>query len=97
MASVLESIKQPIMFTNNAEVIWKNLETRFSTSIEPRKYQLCRSMYEIKQHTKKVSDYYTELKCKWKEYAALRDLPGLTMINNKMKNYLVAIHKEQEE
>ncbi|KAL2944630.1 Retrovirus-related Pol polyprotein from transposon TNT 1-94 [Bienertia sinuspersici] len=57
MASVSDSIKQSFMFTDSAAEIWEELETKFSVSSGSRKYELCKSMYETKQQSRRISDF----------------------------------------
>ncbi|KAL2944617.1 Retrovirus-related Pol polyprotein from transposon RE2 [Bienertia sinuspersici] len=97
MASVSDSIKQSFMFTDSAAEIWEELETKFSVSSGSRKYELCKSMYETKQQSRRISDYYTILKSKWEEFESLRNLPVLTTLNSEIREYLRAIHREKEE
>ncbi|KAL2945484.1 Retrovirus-related Pol polyprotein from transposon TNT 1-94 [Bienertia sinuspersici] len=97
LTNVSESIKKSVMFVGSAQEIWKQLENRFSIANGSRKYQLCKAMYEMKQLNKKISDYYTELKCLWEEFEALKDYPPISRLNTEMSAYVNAVKKEEEE
>lgn len=59
LASVTELIKKSFMFLNSAAEIWKLLETRFSVANGARKYKLSKVVYEVKQHGRLKTNYYT--------------------------------------
>ncbi|KAL2939151.1 Retrovirus-related Pol polyprotein from transposon TNT 1-94 [Bienertia sinuspersici] len=97
LASVTDQIKRAVMFTGTAEDIWKQLEATYSVANGSRKYQLCKAMYELKQNNKKIADYYTDFKCLWEEFDALKDYPPITRMNNEMTAYISAVKKEEDE
>ncbi|KAL2941906.1 Structural maintenance of chromosomes protein 2 [Bienertia sinuspersici] len=97
LTNVSESIKKSMMFVGSAQEIWKRLENRFSVANGSRKYQLCKAMYEMKQLNKKIFDYYTQMKCLWEEFEALKHYPPISRLNIEMSAYVNAVKKEEEE
>ncbi|KAL2928500.1 Gag-Pol polyprotein [Bienertia sinuspersici] len=76
--SVSDSIKRSVMFTKSAEVIWKNLEARFSVTNGVRKYSLFKHLYDAKQNGKSVAEFYTDLRVVWDELESLNVMPPIT-------------------
>lgn len=95
--NVSSSIKKSIMFMTSAKDIWTNLETRFSVTNGSRKYRLDRDLYELKQNSLSVNDYYTAMKVLWEELDAMNSLPVLTTTTTETKALLTCIEQQQEE
>lgn len=58
-SNVSSTIRQSIMYMTTASDIWKNLEKRFALTNGSRKYKISKDLYEIKQHSSTVNEYYT--------------------------------------
>lgn len=54
-----------IMFMTYAADIWSNLEKQFQLTNESRKYKLNREIYEMRQNTLFVNEYYTAMRALW--------------------------------
>jgi len=74
--SVLDSIAQTIVFHDNAYDVWEDLKERFSKVDRIRIAQLRSSINTLKQGTKSVLDYFTEMKALWDELHSHRPLPN---------------------
>ncbi|KAL2940425.1 Retrovirus-related Pol polyprotein from transposon RE1 [Bienertia sinuspersici] len=77
LGNVNETIKKSIMFMSTAKDMWKNLEQRFQVNNGARRYQICKMLYEIKQHGKTVNDYFTEMQVLWEELYDLTNYPPI--------------------
>ncbi|KAL2895109.1 Retrovirus-related Pol polyprotein from transposon RE1 [Bienertia sinuspersici] len=97
LGSVFESIKKSVMFANSAELIWKQLEARFSVSNGVRRYSLNKQLYETKQQGRLVSEYYTNMRSFWEELESLSVMHAITEINTEIRNYIRALYKFEEE
>ncbi|XP_074378518.1 uncharacterized protein LOC141720061 [Apium graveolens] len=95
--NVSPSIKKSVMFMTNAKDIWSNLETRFSVTNGSRKYKINRELYELKQNSLYVNDYYTAMKVLWEELDAMNILPTITTISTETQTLLNKIHQQKEE
>lgn len=54
--------------------MWKQLETTFAQTRGSKKYRLDREMYELKNHGKSISKYFTTMSTLWEEIEALNYL-----------------------
>lgn len=97
MGSVSEPIKQTIMYMMTVREIWVYLEERFSVSNGSLKYKLNKELYEIKQASSSISEYYTSLKSVWEELESLDQLPSLDESSEETKKFLEAFEKQKEE
>lgn len=97
MGSVSEPIKQTIMYMMTAREIWLYLERRFSLSNGSLKYKLNKELYETKQGSQTISDYYTILKSVWEELESLDQLPTISDNGEDVKRFLKAFEKQKEE
>lgn len=97
LGSVSESIKKSIMFVDNAHQIWTQLEKRFSLTNGSRKYKLSKELYETKQSTKSVSEYYTQMKAIWEELESLNTLPVISTMTSEVTTLINALEKQKEE
>ena len=74
--SVPDSIAQTIVFHDNAFDVWEDLKERFSKVDRIRIAQLRSSINSLRQGTKSVLDYFTEMKALWEELHSHRPLPN---------------------
>lgn len=74
--SVSDSIAQTIVFHDNAFDVWEDLKERFSKVDRIRIAQLRSSLNTLRQGTKFVLDYFTEMKALWEELHSHRPLPN---------------------
>nr|KYP36052.1 Retrovirus-related Pol polyprotein from transposon TNT 1-94 [Cajanus cajan] len=73
--SVSPSIRQSILWMDNAHDIWKDLKSRFSQGDLLRIYELQQDVASIKQGDKSISDYFTQLRVIWDELESYRPDP----------------------
>lgn len=62
MNYVSNSISQSIVFMENALDVWNNLKERFSQGDLIRISELQQEIYNLKQETKSVTDFFSDLK-----------------------------------
>lgn len=62
LGSVLDSIKQTIMYMMTAKEIWVYLEKRYAVSNGSLKYKLNKEVYSLKQEGSSINEYYTTMK-----------------------------------
>ena len=97
LGNVSDSIKKSVMFISNCSQIWKQLEQRYAIANRSRKYQLNKEIYETKQSSKSVTDYYTELKILWEELENMTSLPPITTTNAEITAFLTALNQQKDE
>ena len=95
--NVSASIMKSVMFMTSARDIWLNLEKRFALTNGSRKYKINKDLYDLKQQSKSVNEYYTSMRSLWEELDALNTLPLVKEHTNEVKTLLAAIFQEQEE
>ena len=95
--NVSPSIMKSIMFMTSAAAIWSNLEKRFQLTNGSRKYKLNRELYEIRQSSMSINDYYTAIKALWEELDALNTLPVISDPCEAVQALLDSIASQQEE
>lgn len=66
--NVSPTIKSSIMYMSSAQDIWSNLEKRFSLTNGSRKYKLSKDLYELKQGSMTITEYYTSMKSIWRSW-----------------------------
>ncbi|KAK2387257.1 putative mitochondrial protein [Trifolium repens] len=79
--SVSESIASTIAFHDNAIEAWLDLHERFSKADRIRIATLRNSINNLKQGTKSVLDYFTEMKALWEELHSHRPIPNCLCIH----------------
>lgn len=85
------------MYMTTAAEIWKNLEKRFSLTNGSRKYKLNKDVYEIKQGSMTVNDFYTLMRSLWEELDCLNMLPAVKQPTPEVTNLLNTIDLFKEE
>ncbi|XP_050890949.1 uncharacterized protein LOC127096421 [Lathyrus oleraceus] len=78
MNSVSDSISQSIVFMENALDVWNDLKERFSQGDLMRISELQQEIYNLKQETKSVIDFFSDLKILWEELDLYLPLPTCT-------------------
>ncbi|XP_050920116.1 uncharacterized protein LOC127137731 [Lathyrus oleraceus] len=78
MNSVSDSISQSIVFMENALDVWNDLKERFSQGDLIRIFELQQEIYNLKQETKSVIDFFSNLKILWEELDLYLHLPTCT-------------------
>ncbi|KAL8098649.1 hypothetical protein AgCh_031420 [Apium graveolens] len=96
-SNVSPTIKRSIMYMTSARVIWLNLEKRFALTNGSRKYKLNKEVYETKQNSLSVTEYYTSLKTIWEELDALNVLPTVAAPQPDVVKLLDTINAQREE
>ncbi|XP_074341951.1 uncharacterized protein LOC141679348 [Apium graveolens] len=95
--NVSPTVRQSIMFMTNAFEMWKNLEKRFMLTNGSRKYKLCKDLYEVRQHTASVNEYYTTMKILWEELDSMNLLPPILCLTDEIKTFLSKVELQKEE
>ncbi|KAL2892790.1 Retrovirus-related Pol polyprotein from transposon TNT 1-94 [Bienertia sinuspersici] len=96
-ATVSDTIKRSVLYSNSARDIWLQLERRFTVSNGALKYRLSKALYDTKQNETSINDYYTRLCVLWEELENLNDYPVITQMTPEVRAYVGAIKKQQEE
>ncbi|KAG7533570.1 Transcription factor MADS-box [Arabidopsis thaliana x Arabidopsis arenosa] len=78
MNSVSKKIGQSLLFMSTAELIWKNLLSRFKQDDAPRVFEIEQRLGSLQQGSMDVTTYYTELVTLWEEYKNYVELPLCT-------------------
>ncbi|KAL2926967.1 Protein SlyX-like protein, partial [Bienertia sinuspersici] len=95
--AVSDTIKKSVLYSNSVRDIWLQLERRFTVSNDTLKYRISKALYDIKQNETSINDYYTRLCVLWEELENLNDYPVITQMTPKVRAYIDAIRKQQEE
>ena len=80
-----------------ASDIWKNLEKRFALTNCSRKYKIFKDLYEVKQHSATINDYYTTMRSLWEELDSMNLLPMITNPTEAIQKLLATIKLQHEE
>lgn len=78
--SVSEPIAQTIVFLENALDVWVDLKERFTKADRIRVANILTKLNNLKQESKSVLDYYTEMRGLWEELNSHIPLPACTCI-----------------
>jgi hypothetical protein len=79
--SVSPSIAQSVVFLENAIDIWNELRERFSQGDLIRISELQQEIYALKQDSRSVTDFYSDLKVLWEELELYLPIPTCTCRN----------------
>ncbi|KAK2371611.1 hypothetical protein QL285_084537 [Trifolium repens] len=78
---VSESIAQSVVFLENAIDIWNELRERFSQGDLIRISELQQEIYALKQDSRSVTEFYSDLKILWEELELYLLIPTCTCRN----------------
>jgi hypothetical protein len=78
ISSVSDSIAQTVVFHDTTFDVWQDLKEHFSKVDRIRISNLRSSINNLKQGSKSVLEYFTELKALWEELHSHRPLPNCT-------------------
>ncbi|GAU49924.1 hypothetical protein TSUD_180420 [Trifolium subterraneum] len=76
--SVSDSIAQSIIFMENAIDVWIDLKERFSQGDLVRISELQHEIYSLKQESRSVTEFYSDLKLLWEELKLYLPIPNCT-------------------
>jgi len=79
--SLFESIAQTVVFCDSAYEVWQDLYERFSKTDRIRIATLRSSINNLKQGTKSILDYFTELKGLCEEFSSHRPIPNCVCVH----------------
>lgn len=96
-ANVSSTIKRSVLYMTSSKEIWNNLELRFSLTNGSRKYKLSKDLYDIKQGTLNVNDYYTAMRTVWEELDSMNSLPAISNPTAEIIKLLAEIDLQKEE
>uniref|UniRef100_A0A803LHW5 Retrotransposon Copia-like N-terminal domain-containing protein n=1 Tax=Chenopodium quinoa TaxID=63459 RepID=A0A803LHW5_CHEQI len=83
-----DTIKKSVLYVSTAREVWVQLEKRFSMSNGSRKYKLNRDLYNLKQNSSSINNYYTSMTSLWEEIDAMNVLPAVTESSAEVRNLL---------
>jgi len=72
MNSISDSIADSILYIEPASKIWRHLERRFVASNGSRKYKLNKDVYNLRQNSASINEYYARMKGIWEELSAMK-------------------------
>ncbi|XP_074359423.1 uncharacterized protein LOC141698595 [Apium graveolens] len=78
-------------------MIWKQLEKRFSLIDGSRKYKLTKDLFSLKQNGSTITEYFTALSALWEEIESMHILPTISNVTEEMTKFLMAIESMREE
>lgn len=96
-ANLSHVIRKSVIYMSTSKDIWQNLEERFSLTNGSRKYKLNRDVYELKQMSMSINEYYTAMKTIWEELDSLSALPAVTDTTEAITKLLSEIDIQREE
>lgn len=91
------TIKESVIYLSSSKEIWDNLELRFSLTNGSQKYKLSKDLYDIKQGSLSVNDYYTTMKTVWEELDPMNVLPTIPNTTIEVTKLLAEIGLQKEE
>jgi hypothetical protein len=78
MNSVSDSIAQSIVYMDNTLDVWNDLRERFSQADLVRISEIQQEVYALKQDSRSVTEFYSELKLLWEELEIYLPMPLCT-------------------
>lgn len=96
-SNLSSTIRKSVIYMSTSKEIWKNLEMRFSLTNDSRKYKLNRDLYEMKQGSLTVNEYYTALRSIWEELDSMHVLPTISAPAIEVKKLLEDIELQKDE
>ena len=85
------------MYFTVASDIWKHHERRYLITNGARKYQLNKNVYDAKQNSMNVNEYYTYMQGIWEELDSLNVWPVLSIVSEEMQTFLDVLNKQRDE
>nr|GMD28096.1 uncharacterized protein LOC109156569 [Ipomoea batatas] len=76
LRAVSPTIGRGVLWINTAEGVWKDMKKRFSQQDVFRIAEIKSEIYQTKQGTSSVNEYFTQLKLLWDELLVLRPIPS---------------------
>lgn len=95
--SVATSIRQSILWMDNAVEIWKDLKARYSQGDLLRISDLQHKLTSIKQGDMNITDYFTKLRTIWDELESYRADPVCTCASKCGCDALVEVKKRKDQ
>ncbi|KAL2892340.1 Glutamate racemase [Bienertia sinuspersici] len=95
--NVSPPIKKSIHYYTSVVDVWNHLEARLSISNGSRKYILNRQLYELKQNSASINDYYTQLQGLREEIDVMNVYPKTVSPTPDMLAFMATMSKCKEE
>ena len=96
-SNLSSTIRKSVIYMSTSRKIWCNLEQHFSLTNGSRKYKLNKDLYDIKQDSLSVNDYYTAMRTVWEELDSLNALPPVLNSTDEVNKLLAEIELQREE
>lgn len=97
ICNVSPTVRKSITFMTNACEMWKKLEKIFTLINGSRKYKLSKDLYEVRQHTVSINEYYTTIKTLWEKLDSMNLLPSILSPTEVIRKLLSTIELQKEE
>lgn len=91
------TIRKSVIYMNTSKNIWNNLEHRFSLTNGSRKFKLNKDIYDLKQGSLTINDYYSAMKTIWEELESLNILHVVTNPTAEITKLLADIETQKEK
>ncbi|XP_057550592.1 uncharacterized protein LOC130828647 [Amaranthus tricolor] len=93
---VTRAVKKEENDEERAEM-WNTCNDIYLITIEARKYQLNKNVYDAKQNSISVNEYYTYMQGIWEELDSLNVWPILSVVSEQMQGFLDVLNKQKDE